>query len=684
MVSEFLIPALQKTKVYKRVSGYFSSAVFAEAAEGIGALVANGGVMQLVTSHALTPKDANQLDKFLADGDFAAELIRQFEKDLNTVASTEDLLARDHLKAMCWMLAQGFLEVKVVVPKATNEKVRLGDYEKFHPKFGIFQDANGESITFSGSLNETFSGWFRNVENICVYKSWQQGLEDYVNAYSEQFDAYWGNNAGSDWEVISLPDAVKNKMIELTGADEFPERFKNRDVGNSRGLRKYQNDAVEKWIENGYRGILEMATGTGKTRTAKACIAEVAGITKKLLVVAVAPYEHIAGQWIEELKEYSPVMVSGSNKWRTGGKDLILQLQLNHLDVAVFIAVKNTAASEDFRRMVSEVSSLVDKTLFIGDEVHWLGAPSLQSALLPFADYRLGLSATPNRYFDEEGTDVLIDYFKGVIYKFGLREALNWVDVETGQTVLCNYSYHPIFVELNDEELLDYNAKSKALARAMSGEKTPENLKMIELYRLLRAEIGKSAAAKIPALENLLGTLPGEISYTIIYCSDSTQMESIATELRKRKMDFQKVTGETSTSKSREFNGSSERETVLRNFERGQIDVLLAIDCLDEGVDIPAAKQAIILASSGNPKEFIQRRGRIMRQFPGKEKATIYDFVVIAPEADARKDEDLLRVYQVELDRVADFAEDSMNKQEVIDLLVAKGYKLKEQVIAND
>lgn len=687
VVDAFLVPALQKSATYKRVSGYFSSVVFAQVAQGIGALYESGGKMQLVTSHSLTPRDAGKLSEFIDDEAFAQTLIQEFEDSLEVLRSTASAIAEDHLKAMCWLLKQGFLEIKIVVPNpGPSQQVKLGDYEKFHPKFGIFTDADGNEIAFSGSLNETYSGWFKNVENICVYNSWEPALIDYVDAYREQFESYWSNQAGEEWIVLDLPDAVKQKIIETSGVDEFPESVSRASKAKLRGLREYQNEAVEAWMKNGNKGILEMATGTGKTRTALACVREAAKLADSLVVVVVAPYQHIAEQWEQELREYRPIVAGSGTGWRSKLNDIKLNLQLNTQNQAVIIAVKNTAASIDFISQISELSAVADKTMFVGDEVHWLGATTFQSSLLPFAEYRLGLSATPNRYFDDEGTDVLRDYFGGVIYKFGLREALNWLDEESGQTVLCPYEYKPVFVELDEEERKDYQEKSASIARKLSGEVTPKTLEEVNLLRLLRANIGKSAKSKIPAFKKAMEAADKPITFTLVYCSDLKQMEQVAQILKNIGLDYQKVTGDESTKQTKKLGGHSERELILKNFAEGRIDILLAIDCLDEGVDIPAAKQAYILASSGNPKEFIQRRGRIMRQFPGKTQAEIVDFVVVPPLAKTPGSEDereeMLRVHQTEFDRVFDFADDALNGSDVKKMIESMGYK--REVLDNE
>jgi superfamily II DNA or RNA helicase len=667
LVGDFYEPVLTRAVTYDRVAGYFSSAALVSVSKGIAGFVRNGGKLRLVTSHAFTGGDVAALQDFIASENFNEDLISSFVSSAEELVSLNDAILNDHFAAMCWMLANGHLEIKVVIPIGADlTKLTPQEIEKFHPKFGILSDLTGNKIAFSGSVNETYYAWTRNTENLDVYQSWLPGRDAYIKPKEMQFKKYWDGEDNPEWITVSLPDAVREKIIADYAPDEFPASLKEIvDQPKPFGLtRSYQAEAVQAWLDNEMRGILEMATGTGKTRTAKACIEE-ASKQGSLLTVVVVPYNHIGSQWLEELSHTNPLMVAG--KWRESLGDKVFDAQLGRLSRLTLVVVKNTASKKDFIRLLSDMSDHFDNTLLVGDEVHWLGAPSLQSALLDFADFRLGLSATPQRYFDDFGTEVLDDYFEGVVFKFSIEDALKARD-DNGNRILTPYSYHPVFVELTEEESEAYwKITRQILAIKEAGKKDPIQQKKLEELYLYRANIGKVASQKVPRLMELLASFPLELKKTLIYCADYSQMRDVTEILGKFDVYPQKITGEEGTAPKAQFNLKSERQHILDHFGSGNLDVLLAIDCLDEGVDIPSARIGIILASSGNAKEFVQRRGRLMRISPGKESAAIYDLCIL-PKATSSSG-GIRNLIEVELRRIEEFAEVALNKQEVHDLV---------------
>jgi superfamily II DNA or RNA helicase len=404
--------------------------------------------------------------------------------------------------------------------------------------------------------------------------------------------------------------------------------------------------------------MFEMATGTGKTRTAKACIAS-ALEEGRLLTVVVAPYQHIGDQWHKELSEYSPITVSSD--WRRKLAQLKHEVIMGRHPEITLIAVKNTASKPDFTELLKELRPHFENMLFIGDEVHWLGANEFRPSLVEDANFRLGLSATPRRYFDEEGTDFLFEYFGGTVYELSIRRALQIRD-ESGEPILSPYNYYPKFINLSDAELEKYREFTAKIGRLKGMKEKIDGIQLEYLYNQ-RSAIVKSASSKIPAIRSLLESMEKPLTQCLIYCSDFGQLEKVAVILHELKIPSQQITGEEGTAPSTSYVGLSEREFIIEKFAEGQIGVLLAIKCLDEGVDIPSAKTGIILASSGNSKEFIQRRGRLMRPFKGKDSAEIYDFCVLPEDADDPINS--LALVKVELSRILEFAEDAMNYEEV-------------------
>jgi superfamily II DNA or RNA helicase len=405
-----------------------------------------------------------------------------------------------------------------------------------------------------------------------------------------------------------------------------------------------------------------MATGTGKTRTAKACI-EISKNEGTLLTVVVVPYQHIGDQWLKELDEFHPSLVGGNRASELA--KIKTDLVLGRIKQATLVVVKETAGKPDFVEAVRGLAAEVDNALLVADEVHWLGATAYQPILDPVFNFRLGLSATPKRHFDEDGTDYLMQYFSGVAFDFPISEALKVRD-ERGNPILCPYEYHPEFVNLSEHEKKEYKEFSKKIARTKSLEQTYDVRSYLESLYLARARIIKSASSKIPYLRKILTDLGPDLKHCLIYCADKEQLKAAADILNDLRITAQQITGEESTNASSRWNGLNEREFIIENFARGKSSVLLAIRCLDEGVDIPAAEVGIILASSGNSKEFIQRRGRLMRPYPGKEKAVIYDLCVMP---DPSQGDDFPTLRENEMNRIREFAEDALNSEAIAALI---------------
>jgi superfamily II DNA or RNA helicase len=668
---EFLIPALQNAIYYDRVSGYFSSTSIGLAAKGLSGLVSNGGKMRLVTSHILTQRDFEALSSGLSDlPDLTEATLKDFSSALEANQSLEDKMKSDYVAAMCWLIGEGKLEIRIVVPdKGGANGLTKADLEKFHPKFGIITDAEDNQFVFSGSVNETQLGWAGNIENLSIYKSWSPDLHEYCLSYSKDFEDYWNGANLNGWRTVSLPEAIKVGLVQMAPKGDFPditdwEDIDQEVVTKTRSPRQYQLEAVEEWVKAGRVGILEMATGTGKTFTSNLCV-ESALEEGKLLTVVVAPYQHISDQWVEELGKFDPIQIGATGSWRSELQSIELNCKLGLIDNLVIVVVKNTAASQDFIDATNSLGKFFENYLLVGDEVHWLGAPSLQKALNPEANFRLGLSATPDRHFDDEGTNALRDYFGAEsVYTFDLKSALEWKNEDGSVGVLAPYYYFPVFVELTPEEDEKYSKMTRMLGIIQAKKvKTQKDYQDIESLRIRRADIAKSAEQKLPALEKLLIELGSNLQQCLIYCATFNQMEAAMAIARKTGIDTSsRITGLEAASKSEYFKGRSQREHILSSFAAGRHGVLFAIDCLDEGVDVPSAETGIILASSGNPKEFIQRRGRLMRRSPetGKESAKIYDMVVL--QAKSNTPENLRRI---ELQRVREFAELAINRDEI-------------------
>lgn len=676
---EFIVPALSCAVAYDRVAGYFSSSSIAYTAPGLSRLVRRGGHIRIVTSHHLVSQDFDSLQSSANEISRIDQIAEEFEQAVNSPGgSLEGQMRSDYLRALFWLLREGQLEIKFVVPIAENSS----DLAKFHSKFGIITDEYGDQIVFSGSTNETALGWAGNLENIDTKPLWVQGFEGFGD-YKQTFEDLWEGRDLCGWETVNLPDALKLRLIRLAPDGDFPDidkwtqtEFEVQSEVSARKPRDYQLSAVQQWVKAGHRGILEMATGTGKTLTARLCIEEAANLGT-LCVVLVTPYQHISDQWVAELSSMECYQVGTDGQWRHKLQQLLLESEIGLKELQIVIAVKNTAASRDFVNLTTRLSANFENFLFIGDEVHWLGATTFQTALNDSASMRLGLSATPKRYFDPEGTAALDAYFNpGTVFKFGLQEALTWRSAETGEVgVLTPYEYHPVFVHLGQDEIESWSEVTQKIQVILSKEsRSFDDQSRLEALLNIRAGIAKTAESKIPALESLLSELGPELRQALIYSSSQNQMEDAMKVARQTGIDTgARITSAEGAAPSAKFGGVSERQHILDRFSRGVHSVIFAIAALDEGVDIPTAEVGIILASSGNEKEFIQRRGRLMRKSPGKRLARIYDFIVLPPE------DKFESLRTKELKRALEFAELATNSVEVSGRLKERLGTLDEQ-----
>jgi superfamily II DNA or RNA helicase len=637
ILHEFYIPILKNSIEYDRLAGFFSSGSLALAASGIIGLIGNGGTMRLIVSPILTKDDIETIESSnLSVIDYCDKL---FLADLDKL---EDEFIKSHLFALGWLMANNKLFLKIAFPK--NDKGTLDNSHEigvpglFHPKVGIFKDAADNIITFSGSINETASGWSKNIEEFKVFFSWEGSASDYIRADVERFDTFWNNNA-SNVEVIEVSHAVKNKMIQIAPANidaiDFAGIYSKIMESKSQKVRLFahQNEAVMNWIKNDYKGIFELATGTGKTYTALECARQITLLSNRYLLVISCPYQHLIQQWKREIDKYSleydKLIIADSSVplWKKELADSVANLSLNYLNNLIVLTTNRGLSSKDFISILAGHKNIPD-AMIIADEVHGLGSLKNQRGLTDFYKYRLGLSATPKRWFDDIGTQCLYDYFSDVISEFGLDKAVSTINPATHQTYLTPYKYLLNFANLNNEELEAYIEKSKKMTILMQGSKgdLDKQKRIFELLLFERANIIKNADAKYETLRTILASLETP-KWTIIYCSPQ-QIDKVMDIVNEFGFSTHRFTMNEGVQSDKRYGNISEREYLLKCFGDGDIDILVAMKCLDEGIDIPQARQAIFLSSSGNPREYVQRIGRILRRFPEKEEALVFDIIV--------------------------------------------------------
>jgi len=653
VLNEFYIPVLSRAKRYNRLAGFFTSSALAVAAKGIAQFIQNNGKMKIIVGAKLQKADVQAI----LDGKENTEKILSavMLKDFENIA---DEIAEDHVKALAWLVAKRDLEIKVAV--LFDNRGQPIDFETasqiglFHQKIGVLEDNQGNFLSFSGSINETASAWLNNVEEFKIFRSWVDGELAHLQSDTQKFDKYWYGQT-ERLRIYEIPMAVKQKLIDIAPIDI---KSLKKICGNSLpSLRDYQKDAINAWLSNSGRGILEMATATGKTFTALGCLIKLLQEKKKMVVVITCPFIHLTAQWKENLATFNIKGVieafSNSTVWSNELANKIFDFNNDCLDNIVIITTHDTFSSSKF---INQVGSVTGEKILIADEVHGLGSLERQKGLLEDYQYRLGLSATPSRWFDEDGTQTLITYFDKTVYQFPLEKA-----IECG--FLTKYEYYPIFVELDAEEMEQYRKITKSIAIQLQQEKNKaKRNELADLFRFQRQNIIINASQKYNALSGILDKLT-DLDHCLIYCSDQ-QISEVQNELNRRGIIQHKFTCEESL---------NERTTLLQSFDQGNHRVLVAMKCLDEGVDVPSTKTAILMASSTNPREFIQRRGRVLRLYPGKSKSTIYDIIVV-PDISEQTDPIFFGletgIMNKEINRYIEFARLAINSGEAYAKLV--------------
>jgi superfamily II DNA or RNA helicase len=679
-LEDFYIPVLNEAIEYKRIAGFFSSSSLAIAARGIKGLIKNNGKMKLLISPRLSKNDIKTIENSINKPEIYLE-----NKLMSELDNIQNILERNYVYALGWLLVNDMLEIKVVVPKNKNDQFLSFDEVNsrgiFHQKVGIFKDLEGNIISFSGSINETSTGWLENIEEFKVFKLWEDGQKDYCKGDIDKFDSFWNSNR-NNVEILDLPKAVKKHLIDNAPEDIFnvlsvknyrKEKKKVMEI-NSLSLFDYQEEAVKKWENNNRRLILEMATGTGKTRTAIGCITKLNQI-KRLVVIIATPQNTLTLQWKNEIEKlnirYDSFIIADSTntKWKTQLENSLLDLSFNLENMIIVYTTHATCSSNDFIKIISKNKRNI-KYFFVGDEAHGLGAYKTQRGLLELYDYRLGLSATPKRWYDDIGTEKLYNFFGNDSFEFSINDALNNINPLTNKPYLVNYTYKPYFTTLTEEELGEYKKLSKKISKLSNYSKDSDKyLKYRENLIFNRANIHKSADNKYEIFNYILEEI-NVLKDTLIFVSPE-QIDNVIELLNKKGIVAKKFTQEEGTVPLSKFNGRTERQYIIDKFKENKYDVLVAIKCLDEGIDIPSAKNAILMASSTNPREYIQRIGRVIRQSEDKKEAIIYDIIIKPNYENLNKNfiEFEKSIFEKEMARVLEIAENASNNAEAYEIV---------------
>lgn len=640
--TEFFTNALSNSSQLDLGLGYFSSACFNVLACGFAHFVKNGGRMRLYINPNVSEEDYNLLKG--ADSSEIEQYVIDSYENLRKIFSRRDEL---FFRCLSYLIRNHRIEVKIVLLKEDGIA---------HEKFGVFTDTEGNEVAFNGSMNLTAHGLTKNIEAIDAICSWHS-LDDKkrIKCYHEDFNHIW-ENKDPDTKVYLAEEFCNRILTEypVDGVDElvllekevirglaienyifnpndphFPLKYKD-------GPRPYQIDAYEAWIRKGKQGIFAMATGTGKTITSLNCALGEFIEDRFYRLVILVPSLALVEQWDEEVRSFNfrnVIKVSSENaSWKQELARMTTKMGLGRTVNYVIISTYQSFVMNDFQVLLPRLSR---GAILIADEAHNIGSTSVRNAFRRLTiTRRIALSATPNRIYDEEGTKEIEGFFSDTYpytYSFSMRRAIR-------EERLMQYFYFPFPVKLEDDEMERYAIITRQLIQLNNnkeGSLDPERTKKLLLQR---KNIIHKARNKMVVFRSIIkGIGEKNLKYCFVYSAagkrtrsdeaDDEQLDEyiLAEMQRVLKNTFPNVTCNSYTGDdSKEL-----RKRKLAAFAEGNLDVLFAKNCLDEGVDVPRAEYGIFTSSTGNPRQFVQRRGRLLRRHKDKHFAYIFDMIVI-------------------------------------------------------
>jgi superfamily II DNA or RNA helicase len=663
LVRDFFIPSLEQSTTYQRASGYFSSSLFVLGPAAWTDFFVDGGSMKLLCSAELSRVDAKHLFTKEDEEDW---MLKGFEAAWSKLSS-------DPTKELTSALLRTLVHFDKLELKIATYRNHAG---LFHDKLGIFTDAHGDSVSFTGSANETWNAWsgHGNHESIDVFRSWDSKDANRVQNHKARFSQYWegrrkdllvfGGDALKEIVMDKLPDEdleellvrVRKEMAKALGL-----RSRATTTGRpAKALRPYQSEAIENWTKNNHTGVLSFATGGGKTLTAIEGIRQWSASGGSTLILV--PTEILVTQWVKEIEAELPsaTVLRADSKTAAPWKKLVNTF-LSGADPQkprVTITTYRTAAGSTFSKLVKGS----DKLLVVGDEVHRFGAANTRT----IADYlkkgaSLGLSATPLRKFDDEGTESIYDFFGPALEPtYSLKDAIQ-------QGNLVPYRFKFLTARLSEDENQKWDELTLKIVKASFADGTGNSGEKMTKLLAARARIGKTAESKIAVVGQLLKDEWEANDRWLVYCETEDHIDRVSEQIRKHNPEVTLMRYTTSN--------EDEHERVMNHF-RNSGGVLVAIRCLDEGVDIPLINKAIIVSSSQSQREFVQRRGRVLRPAPNKYIAHLHDFLMETPTGEI--------LASSELERLIEFAEDALNQEPFTDLVRRRAQLLSDGGLQND
>lgn len=692
---EFFTEALIESKTFDLGLGYFSTSGIRCLAYGFALFIANGGKMRVVINHILSEQDKNAIERGQSG------IIEDYEdRILNDVSKLCGMLSRQDeqfFKCFSYLISVERIEFVATL----SSQGGLG-----HDKYGVFTDGYGNKVAFIGSSNFSQTAMELNGETITAFTSWK--TPEYVKDLEGKFNDNWkhDNNHLIHIPISKVTSYIKNKfgdikLKKLIEAEIDLREIKEIDSSDpiiSKPLPNYllekiefkeqeprfpfpkerqiQIDAYDAWIKNGRNGIFAMATGSGKTVTALNCLLkqyQENGFYKAIIVV---PTRALALQWEDEVKHFNfqnIISTHTENDWKNLLSRYTTKSLLNPKKNIVVITTYATFIRKYIQDFIKNTKG-IDSFVFIADEAHNLGATGPIKHLPHSIKYRIGLSATPERIYDEGGSKKLYDFFNSeppkYTYRFTMKDAI-W---KSDPPILCHYEYYPLFVSLTPDEMEEYNKVTEQLRKYIDS-KTGKYKKEAEMKLMERKRIIHKAANKKLKVAELLDEQKkkGNLDYTFVFVPEGYEPDYA--EIDEYKIDnadihiideYSQMFRERKYSYHQYISGLDDAPSILEAFERGDIQILLSMKCLDEGVDIPRAQNAIFISSTGNPRQFIQRRGRVLRTCKDKDKAYIWDLIVMPPDISESASTVERSLFAGEVRRILNFAALADNKIDIL------------------
>lgn len=674
--ADFLIPVLSRTKIYKVATGYFSTSSLVHISMGLFELCKNGGKIQIVCSPNLSQEDIDAINFGYKKRDevIVHALLREIREPIDYYEETR-------LNLVATMIANGTMDIKVAFLE-TEEGI-----QKYHEKISVFIDDEDNVISYAGSANTTGNGVDGNFESIYIFCSWiDESQLQYSSIAQSDFEKLWNDNTNK-LKVIEFPKIVAERLMNYKkeydlinwdtdrneyGYESYIKPKKDFCIPEDVNMHNYQEEAVQNWFSNGRKGVFDMCTGAGKTYTALYAITKLADRLGELAVFIVCPYIHLVSQWEEDVEKWCnvPILIAHSKSlckdWKS---ELVKYYKRFKKDKKSFVCIttNDTFADKMFQDVISHFDEK-QNVMLIADEAHNFGSAHMKECMPSNISNRIALSATFERYMDLSGTENIKKYFGKKCITYSLEQA-----IEDGN--LVHYLYYPIVVALNSDELEKYEQLTKKINRCIvvnDGKTKISDAGKTLIYERTRLLAG--CQEKIPKLMALMNEYKNE-NNILVYCG-ATNVEEDGELFRQIDLVTSKLQQEYKMSVKRFTSEENlvDRQNIKKFFAQGMYQVITAIKCLDEGVNIPGIKTAFILSSSRNPKEFIQRRGRLLRKSDNKACAVIYDFVTLPRSLDDIVPDDIAKDKTIvvgELARMVEFGKLADNS-EVSDEIIAR------------